>query len=378
MLPFAHLWQVSYSETDVGDRVLKKVVLIIPYFGKKPDYYSLWEMSAKANSTVDFLILTDVREIKEDRNIHVKYMQFSELRERIQKEFDFKLSLNSAYKFCDFRPAYGYIFAEEVKEYDFWGHCDMDLIFGDIRSFLTEDILEQNDKIFEHGHFCLYRNNERMVNLFREDGPYPEVNYKEAFTTNDSFAFDEFPGMVCKCHRLGIKTYLNTNCFFDCKTDELEFKDAFHPTRECKTIIRYEQGKLFAEELAQQDFENEDFSRVKNREIMYFHFQKRKLDNLADVFSKNGLFWIIPNELVFGEEEYSKLFAKKGHNLYQIMYNINRYKKKITDHKKRFETRKKEDKSYSVREYVEERKLCNKRFRDNRLYREELFRKERR
>ena len=31
--------------------------------------------------------------------------------------------------------------------YDFWGHCDMDLIWGDIRNFITEDVLSKYDKI---------------------------------------------------------------------------------------------------------------------------------------------------------------------------------------------------------------------------------------
>ena len=357
---------------------MKKVILIIPYFGKIPDYYCLWEMSAKANVTIDFLIVTDIKEIQEDRNIHVKYMQFSELRERIQEKFDFEISLNSAYKLCDFRPAYGYIFREEISGYDFWGHCDIDLVFGDIRCFLTEEILNQNAKVFEHGHFCIYRNDEQMCNLFKEDGPYPEVNYKETFTTNDSFAFDEFPGMVCKCHRLNVKMYLDTNSFFDCKTDELEFKDAFHPTRTCFTIIHYEDGKLFAEEIEVEDFKKADFSKVQKREIMYFHFQKRKLHNLIEDFTEKKSFWIIPNELRFDEKDYGELFVRKSQNLYKIVYNVNKYKKKIADHKNRFLTRKKEDKSYSIKEYVEERKQYNKRFRDNRLYREALFRKERR
>ena len=357
---------------------MKKVVLIIPYFGKIPDYYGLWEMSAKANPTIDFLIVTDIREIKESENIHVRYMQFAGLRAYIQEKFDFSLSLNSAYKLCDFRPAYGYIFREEIEGYDFWGHCDMDLVFGDIRHFLTDEILDNYEKVFEHGHFCLYRNDDRMINLFKEDGPYPEVNYKETFTTNDSFAFDEFPGMICKCHRLGIKTHLDTDSFFDCKTDELEFKDAFHAARECRTIIRYDEGRLFAEELKASDGEAGDFSKVQKREIMYFHFQKRKLANLAKDFSEVKNFWIIPNELVYADRDYKELFVKKGHNLYQIMYNVNKYKKKMTDHKNRYLTRRKEDKSYSVKEYIAERKMYNKRFRDNRLYREELFRKERR
>lgn len=368
-------WRRKCNKSKGGED-LKKIVLIIPYFGKMPDYYKMWEMSAKANPTIDFLILTDIEEIKESGNIHVMHMQFSELKERIAAKFDFPISLNRAYKLCDYKPTYGYIFREEIKEYDFWGHCDIDLVFGDIRHFLTDEILSENDKVFEHGHFCLYRNNDRMNTIFENDGPYPEVNYKETFTTNDSFGFDEFAGMVCKCHRLGVRTHLDTCSFFDCKSDELEFKDAFHLDRTCKTIIHFSDGKLLAEEVEIQDFEAGDFSKLQKREIMYFHFQKRYLKNLVQDFSGIASFWIIPNELVCEKKDFVELYRKKGSNLYRIMFNVNRYKKKIIDHINRYCTRKKADRSYSVKNYIAERAQYNKRYRDNRVYQQELYRKE--
>ena len=38
----------------------KKVVLIIPYFGKVPDYFNLWLKSAERNSDYTFFIYTDL------------------------------------------------------------------------------------------------------------------------------------------------------------------------------------------------------------------------------------------------------------------------------------------------------------------------------
>ena len=45
--------------------------------------------------------------------------------------------VNSPYKLCDYKPVYGLIFDEDLQDYDFWGHCDVDLIFGDIRKFIN-------------------------------------------------------------------------------------------------------------------------------------------------------------------------------------------------------------------------------------------------
>ena len=50
------------------------------------------------------------------------------------------VDLKRAYKICDIKSAFGDIFSEEVKNYDFWGHCDMD-----VRSFMTADLLNKYD-----------------------------------------------------------------------------------------------------------------------------------------------------------------------------------------------------------------------------------------
>ena len=46
---------------------MRKIVLIVPYFGKMPTYFELWMLSASYNKSIDFVILTD-NEIKCDSN----------------------------------------------------------------------------------------------------------------------------------------------------------------------------------------------------------------------------------------------------------------------------------------------------------------------
>ena len=79
---------------------------------------------------------------------------------RIQSHFDFEISLERPYKLCDFRPAFGEIFADELAGYDFWGHSDLDVIFGRIRDHLPAAAFEA-DKILFNGNFSLYRNSRR-------------------------------------------------------------------------------------------------------------------------------------------------------------------------------------------------------------------------
>ena len=42
-------------------------------------------------------------------------MTFESLRNRIQKLYDFKISLEKPYKLCDYKPAYGEIFKPEIS-----------------------------------------------------------------------------------------------------------------------------------------------------------------------------------------------------------------------------------------------------------------------
>lgn len=49
----------------------------------------------------------------------VRYMSFEEMCDKIQKHFEFKIELPAPYKLCDYRPAYGEIFQDEIREYDF-------------------------------------------------------------------------------------------------------------------------------------------------------------------------------------------------------------------------------------------------------------------
>ena len=106
----------------------------------------------------------------------------------------FEVAIESGYKLCDFKPAYGHIFAEFIRDYDFWGYCDVDVIFGHIRSFMTDELLNEYDIIsarhdYLTGCFALYRNNPFMRELFRQS-----KDYRKVFTDPRNFFFDETNG----------------------------------------------------------------------------------------------------------------------------------------------------------------------------------------
>ena len=106
---------------------MKKIIIIIPYFGKLPEIYAFWRQSALNNPSIDFLFVADSH-IEQAENIKVLNITFEQLKNYMQKFFDFTITLPSPYKLCDFRPAYGDIFGDYIKGYDFWGWGDIDLI----------------------------------------------------------------------------------------------------------------------------------------------------------------------------------------------------------------------------------------------------------
>ena len=84
----------------------------------------------------------------------------------------FKVCIKNVHKICDFRPSYGVIFEKYLHGYEFWGYTDIDVLWGDIRSFITDDLLEHYQVISAHklylcGHFTLFKNQDYINNMFK-------------------------------------------------------------------------------------------------------------------------------------------------------------------------------------------------------------------
>ena len=172
-------------------RTTLRCVLIIPYFGKIPEYFHLWLKSAEANPKFTFLIYSDLPfPVTQKSNVKIKKITFEQLHNRIHEKLGKHCKVKDPYKLCDYRPAYGYLFQEDIQEYDFWGFCDIDLIFGNLEKYLTQEVLANHDKLFMHGHFCLMRNNSVMNRLFLNK--YSNVvDFDYISRTNYSCHFDE-------------------------------------------------------------------------------------------------------------------------------------------------------------------------------------------
>ena len=165
---------------------MQRIALLVAYFGKMPAFYKAWELSAMANDTIDFYVFTDDVAVKEHKNIFVKRMTFQNFRSLIQEKIEFEISLNTPYKLCDYRPSYGYVFCDLLKEYDWWGYCDIDMVLGDIRKFLNESVLNEYERCQRLGHICIYKNCEKINTLFKFKEEELNDNVKGLIAVNPS------------------------------------------------------------------------------------------------------------------------------------------------------------------------------------------------
>ena len=172
---------------------LQSIAILTCYFGKWPWYFPYFLQSCKYNPTIDFIIITGNSEPIEDKPSNVIIIQktLNDIKIAASKKLGFNVTINDPYKLCDFKPAYGFIMTELIAEYKFWGHADIDVIYGDIRSFITEDLMNEYELITAHhkflsGTFTLFKNNKKMNMLFMES-----KDYKKVFSTSTHFCFDE-------------------------------------------------------------------------------------------------------------------------------------------------------------------------------------------
>ena len=264
---------------------MKNIILIMAYYGKLPDIFPVWLQSVKNNPTVDFCFFSDcIRQEDVPQNVKVIDMAGEAFVRRIRDRFDFEVSINNYGRISQFRPAFAHIFPEVVDGYDFWGYVECDLILGDIRHFITDELLDQYDKFFKLGHLQLFRNCPEMNTLFMQKTP-AALNYRYAYS-KDVLFFEEIIGMTNIADAKGVKTY-SENVFSDLNMFELMFTrgtftyDALSPQEQ---LFEYDRGKLYSYAV--------NGSALEKREILYVHFQKRAM---AVDTSDYDRYIIVPN-----------------------------------------------------------------------------------
>lgn len=251
---------------------MKSIVYLIPYFGRLPKGFDLWLISAGANPSIDWILFTDDHTgYNYPNNVKVVYQTYESFVGRIKEHFDFSICIDRPWKLCEFRPAYGEIFADELEGYDYWGHCDLDLLWGNIRSFITDDILSRYEKIGFQGHSTLYKNTPEVNGRYKTVVPDAGINYRDYFSSAEGHCFDEV-GMCSIYDYLELPYYRETN---------FAHLDRFHSSfflghlpisedyKNDRQVIVWDNGHVYRYYLTDGEVERDEF--------MYIHFFSRPI-----------------------------------------------------------------------------------------------------
>ncbi len=135
-----------------------KKLFIVPFFGELPPWFDQWvaNMELLKPMGYDYLLVTNLKLFEQ----------------RVRDKLGIEPNITPGTgKLWDYRPAFGVLFEDEIKGYDFYGHTDFDVVYGNVDKWVTDDFLKDLDVHSNHntyvcGFWTLYRNKKAVRELF--------------------------------------------------------------------------------------------------------------------------------------------------------------------------------------------------------------------
>lgn len=169
------------------------VCLVVVYLGDLPVWFSAFLISCGYNASINWLIYSDscYDTSQLPSNVSLKRLDFSVFKQKCSEAIGVPVVFKNPKKICDLKPLFGEVLAEDLIGYEYWGHCDLDVIWGDLESFLEDIDYLQYDivstrKLTLCGHFTLYRNQPDINKLYKQ-----VANFQKAFCKDKHYGFDE-------------------------------------------------------------------------------------------------------------------------------------------------------------------------------------------
>lgn len=222
-----------------------KIAMIIPYFGKFPEWIEMYLYSCSYQKMIDFHYYTDC-ELPEKIYVNTIFhkITFKDYCQMVSSRLSIDFYPNEAYKLTDLKPFYGYIHQDLLKGYEFWAFGDIDIVFGDLSPLVNERNLKKYDLLTTHsyhiaGHFTICRNIKRYNELC-----FKYLYWKEMLIDIKHYGFDEsywstlvYPqlGLIRRVHKyffqpfgIGLFSYLNiANKLFCNRWTKRHFKEYY-------------------------------------------------------------------------------------------------------------------------------------------------------
>lgn len=167
----------------------------------------------------------------------------------------------------DFYMAHGKIFEDYIKDADFWGFTNWDIVYGRLSHFIPDELLTHADIFSDdintiNGIFTLIRNNEKMNNLFKEIPDWDNKFRVHQLIGTDEYDFTEVARKIPN--------------FVTPKYYPLHSHDRLKHQIPEPCLSMKEDGSLWelAEDIGAPKWEHA--RPFIGKEIMYYHFQRTK------------------------------------------------------------------------------------------------------
>lgn len=241
-----------------------KALVIAVYLGPLPDLMPLWLRSAGHNRDVDFLVVSD-RAAPADlpANVRFEHSTLAQLAALWSTAAGFEVALTSPYKLNDFKPLY-WMLAQGLDRYDYWGFCDLDVIFGDL-SPLVDGRLGRYDMVCSEGHLRFLRNDASTRDAWRE--VTAPLAWTDVFADPYNRGLDEHHGINRVFRSPGRSWFTDPGLIADIDPSFRQMRRmARYPNHRIQAFY-WEGGKVWREYW--------DGTRYGRDEYHYIHLQKR-------------------------------------------------------------------------------------------------------
>ena len=240
----------------------QRIAIVVTYFGAAPFWLPAFFWSCRNNPDITWIIYGDLHvDVEPPPNVLLKRMTVPELAKKASDVLGIEIDVVDLRQICDFKPIYGVMFADDLRAFDFWAYSDLDVVWGNIRHFVTDSVLAKNDIVSSRakklsGHFTLIRNTARTNRLFEL---IPDVAKKMAI--QKYLTLDE--------HEITqrLKEHLNGSSPHDVLR--------VHWPAELTVNAAYQRGLGSGEDSALWWRDGKTFN-AEGEEVMYLHFHKMK------------------------------------------------------------------------------------------------------
>ena len=150
------------------------------HLGPLPPWFFLHLLTCRSNPDIKFVyVLDNPAPDNAPSNVQFITMSVEELQLLATEKLGSTVQVDIPYKLCDLKPALGLILSEYLTDADFWVSADLDVFYGNIRKFLSEELLAEADVFhsltYACGHFTMFRNNEYCNSLFMKTDAWKQI-----------------------------------------------------------------------------------------------------------------------------------------------------------------------------------------------------------